>query len=172
MILTMTTSELYNSYREQMRRVADIKFSSALLQWDQETYLPVKAAAIRGQQIATLSELAHQLFTDEKLGSVLNELKQREGLAENDKKNVDLTFEDYTKNKKYGILLTSQAAYLTSKKYLEDLVTMLQGWERASLMINETMLSHRIKDFSASFPLIISINSGALILFTPIMYST
>jgi len=98
----MTTSELYNSYREQMRRVADIKFSSALLQWDQETYLPVKAAAIRGQQIATLSELAHQLFTDEKLGSVLNELKQREDLAENDKKNVDLTFEDYTKNKKYS----------------------------------------------------------------------
>ena len=98
----MTTSQLYNSYKEQMNRIADIKYASALLQWDQETYLPVKAAAIRGQQIATLSELAHQFFTDEKLGNVLNELKQRNDLSEDEKRNVELTLEDYTKNKKYS----------------------------------------------------------------------
>src|SRR5690349_8313770 len=98
----MTTKELYNSYNEQMRRVADVKYSSALLQWDQETYLPAKAAAIRGQQIATLSELAHQLFTDEKLGSVLNELNQRNDLSAEEKRNVELTLEDYTKHKKYS----------------------------------------------------------------------
>jgi carboxypeptidase Taq len=98
----MTTSQLYNSYKEQMNRIADIRYASALLQWDQETYLPAKAAAIRGQQIATLSELSHQFFTDEKLGNVLNELKQREDLPGDEKRNVELTFEDYTKNKKYS----------------------------------------------------------------------
>ena len=84
-----------------MRLIADVRNANALLQWDQETYLPAKAAAIRGQQIATLSELAHQLFTDEKLGSLLNDLKQRDDLSENEKKNIELTLEDYTKNKKY-----------------------------------------------------------------------
>ncbi len=98
----MTTNQLYNSYKEQMNRIADIKYASALLQWDQETYLPAKAAAIRGQQIATLSEPSHQFFTDEKLGNVLNELKQREDLSGDEKRNVELTFEDYTKNKKYS----------------------------------------------------------------------
>ena len=98
----MTTRELYNSYKEKMNRIADIKYASALLQWDQETYLPAKAAAIRGQQIATLSELSHQLFTDEKLGTVLNELTAREDLNEDEKKNISLTKEDYTKNKKYS----------------------------------------------------------------------
>ena len=98
----MTTNQLYNSYKEQMNRIADVKYSSALLQWDQETYLPAKAAAIRGQQIATLSELAHQFFTDEKLGNVLTELKLRDDLSEDEKRNVELTLEDYTKNKKYS----------------------------------------------------------------------
>ncbi|MES1221597.1 MAG: carboxypeptidase M32 [Bacteroidota bacterium] len=97
-----TTKELYESYKEQMRRVADIKYASAVLQWDQETYLPPKSAPIRGQQIATLSELAHQFFTDEKLGNTLQELSQRNDLSGDEKRNIELTLEDYNKNKKYS----------------------------------------------------------------------
>jgi carboxypeptidase Taq len=90
----------YNSYTEKMHKIADLRFSSALLQWDQETYLPPKGAAIRGQQIATLSEIAHQLFTDESLGSLLQELQSAGDLTANEKRNVALTREDYSKLKK------------------------------------------------------------------------
>lgn len=98
----MMSAELYKEYKETMSRIADIRYSSAVLQWDQETYLPPKAASIRGQQIATLSELAHKLFTEQRLGDILNELSAHQSLSENERKNVALTLEDYSKNKKYS----------------------------------------------------------------------
>ena len=95
------TSDLYQEYVSQMRRIADIRNANALLQWDQETLMPPKGAAIRGQQISTLSEVAHHYFSDEGLGGILKELSSRNDLDENQEKNVELTLEDYTKNKKY-----------------------------------------------------------------------
>src|SRR5688572_7440717 len=96
-----TTKELYDIYTLKMQRIADLKNAGAVLQWDQETYLPKKGAALRGQQLSTLSELAHQLFSEEDLGKTLKELSGRE-LNTVEKRNVQLTLEDYEKNKKYS----------------------------------------------------------------------
>src|SRR5262245_51918615 len=98
----MTTAEYYQSYKDSMQQVTDVKYAAAVLQWDQETYLPPKGAANRGRQLATLSETAHRLFTDEKLGGILNELNGRADLSEDEKRNVELTLDDYNKNKKYS----------------------------------------------------------------------
>jgi carboxypeptidase Taq len=100
-----------------MQRIADVKYSTALLQWDQETYLPPKGAAVRGQQIATLSEIAHQLFTDEKLGDLLNELEEKNDLTENEKRNVELTKEDYDKNKKYSSAFVRKLAEQINRSF-------------------------------------------------------
>lgn len=97
----MNTRELYQNYVTTMQRIADVKHAGAVLQWDQETYLPKKGAEIRGQQISTLAELSHQMFSDEKLGGLLQELPQRADLTFEERRNVELTLEDYTKNKKY-----------------------------------------------------------------------
>jgi len=95
------TQELYASFRTKMERIADIKAANAVLQWDQETYLPAGGAHFRGQQISTLSEIAHQFFSEEELGNILNELGGRTDLSPAQKRNVELTLEDYNKNKKY-----------------------------------------------------------------------
>jgi carboxypeptidase Taq len=84
-----------------MARIADIRHASAVLQWDQETYLPPKGAFFRGQQISTLAEMSHQLFSDEALGELLNNLVSSEDLLPAQRRNVALTLEDYNKNKKY-----------------------------------------------------------------------
>jgi carboxypeptidase Taq len=97
----MTTAELYEAYQHKMRRVADVKNANAVLQWDQETYLPAKGAALRGQQISTLSEISHRLFTEDELGQVLQELLSRGELSAQQKRNVERTNEDYVKAKKY-----------------------------------------------------------------------
>ena len=112
-----TTNDLYHSYKNHMSRVADIRYASAVLQWDQETYLPPKSAITRGQQIATLSELAHQEFTDEKLGDLLKELGQRSDLPENEKKNIELTTEDYNKNKKYSSAFVRRMSEQVNKTF-------------------------------------------------------
>ena len=49
------TKELYENYKTRLQRIADIKYAAAVLQWDQETYLPPKGNEIRGQQLATLT---------------------------------------------------------------------------------------------------------------------
>ncbi len=94
------TNDLYQAYTKRMQKIADLRFSSALLQWDQETYMPSKGASFRGQQLATLSEISHELFTAEETNSLLLELLGRADLTNEQKRNVELSFEDYTKQKK------------------------------------------------------------------------
>lgn len=113
----MKYQQLYKQYVAHMRKIADVKYALAVLQWDQEIYLPVKGASIRGQQMATLSEIAHQLFADEKLGDWLQELSVAEELTESQKRNVALTLEDYVKNKKYAPPFVRELAEATSRSY-------------------------------------------------------
>ena len=112
-----STPELYASYVTRMQRIADIKNASALLQWDQETHLPPKGAQFRGQQISTLSELAHQQFSDERLGDELKELAARNDLSFAQKRNVERTLEDYTKNKKYSSAFVRKLSEQVNKAF-------------------------------------------------------
>ena len=91
------TRSLYDEYIKEMQTIADLRYAAAVLQWDQETYLPPKGAPVRGQQIATLSEIAHKHFTDEKLGAQLQELLSGATLSPDEKRNVELTWQDYSK---------------------------------------------------------------------------
>src|SRR5690349_19387214 len=110
-------SELYKSYVERMHTIADLRFSAALLQWDQETYLPPKGAAIRGQQIATLSELAHRSFTEEALGKLVQELNSDKSLPWEEKRNVEITWEDYSKSKKLPSSFVRTLTEATNKSF-------------------------------------------------------
>lgn len=89
----------YQEYVQQMRKIADIRNASAVLQWDQETYLPTKGSAFRGQQIATLNETAHALFTDPGMGELLGRLAES-NLPEDKMRNVSITKVDYERAKK------------------------------------------------------------------------
>jgi carboxypeptidase Taq len=100
--LNSETAGKYQQYKTLMTRIADIRYANAVLQWDQETYLPVKSAEARGQQIATLSELAHEQFSSPLLGDLLNELVTELEISAPERKNISLTLEDYNKNKKYS----------------------------------------------------------------------
>ncbi|HEX2533618.1 MAG TPA: carboxypeptidase M32 [Chitinophagaceae bacterium] len=107
----------YGQYQEKMRRIADIRNATALLQWDQETYLPPKGAAFRGQQISTLSELSHNLFTEEALGRLLQDLLAAGDLTPTERRNVELTWEDYEKQKKYSGAFVRALSDRTNKAF-------------------------------------------------------
>jgi carboxypeptidase Taq len=112
-----TSKQLYESYKQKMQRIADVRNANAVLQWDQETYLPPKGAHYRGQQMSTLSEIAHGLFSEEKLGDILQELLQKDDLSKEEKRNVELTLEDYTKNKKYSSEFVRKLSDQTNKAF-------------------------------------------------------
>jgi carboxypeptidase Taq len=96
----MSTQNPYNQYKTALQKIADIKYASAVLQWDQETYLPKNGNDARGRQIATLNELAHEYFTTESFGNMLTELSANQNLSAKEKRNVALSTEDYSRNKK------------------------------------------------------------------------
>src|SRR5438309_5180581 len=97
----MTAAEGYKNYVQKMQRLADVRHAHSVLQWDQETYLPRKGAHFRGQQLSTLAQMAHDLFSDDGLGNLLQELLAKDDLTAEQKRNVTLSWEDYSKAKKY-----------------------------------------------------------------------
>jgi carboxypeptidase Taq len=117
MVLTKSTADLYNEYKDRMQKIADIKYSAAVLQWDQETYLPPKGAEFRGRQLATLSEIAHEWFIDPSLGLLLHELQGRGDLGESQRRNIDLSLEDYDKQKKFTPAFIRQLSEATSRSF-------------------------------------------------------
>ena len=48
---------------------------SAVLSWDQTTYMPPGGAPARAQQMATLGRLSHEKFIDPAVGKLLDELQ-------------------------------------------------------------------------------------------------
>lgn len=117
MVLTAPSNVLYAEYEQRMRRIADVKYAVAVLQWDQETYLPSKGAAFRGQQMATLSEIAHEWNTDPSLGCLLEELNGRGELKEDQRCNVVLSLEDYNKQKKFSPAFIRQLSEAASRSF-------------------------------------------------------
>lgn len=108
---------LYQQYISTMQEVADINCAAAMLQWDQETYLPPGSADARNRQIATLCELAHQKFTNAALGNLLKELSEKNDLTEIQKENVRLSREDYEKKTKLPSSFVRQLSEASGKAF-------------------------------------------------------
>lgn len=119
----MSADNLYDDYKTKMQKIADVKYAAAVLQWDQETYLPPKGNHFRGRQLATLSEIAHQQFTTGAMGALLNDLNDKDNLSNHQKRNVQLSLEDYNRNKK----LSSDFV----RRMSETVTTTYHAWVKA-----------------------------------------
>ena len=117
MVLTKSSQDLYTGYVDRMQKIADVKYSAALLQWDQETYLPEKGAAFRGRQLATLTEIAHEWFVDPSLGQLLEDLNGRGDLEASQHRNVELSLEDFNKQKKFSPAFIRRLSEASSRSF-------------------------------------------------------
>jgi len=90
----------YADYLQRTQRAADLYNASAVLGWDQETYMPPKGAPYRGRQLATLASTAHEWMTSDAYGELLKALSDDGSLSEEEAANVRLSLEDYEKGKK------------------------------------------------------------------------
>jgi len=66
--------EKLNLLKEKMATIWDLSMIGALMGWDQQTYMPPKGAEERGEQMATLSRLVHEMATSDEVGKLLDEL--------------------------------------------------------------------------------------------------
>ena len=58
-----------------LAEIADLKASIALLEWDQQTFMPKGGAEARALQLGTLGKLEHEMSTSGELGKLLYELR-------------------------------------------------------------------------------------------------
>ncbi|ULQ50658.1 carboxypeptidase M32 [Flavihumibacter fluvii] len=111
------TETLYEQYVQELQQIADIRYAVALLQWDQETYMPSSGADFRSRQIATLSELAHSMFTAAPFGNLIETLQQRNDLSPDQQSNINLSRYDFEQQVKLPSAFVRSISETTSKAY-------------------------------------------------------
>ena len=67
-------NETYLELRSRLAAVEDLRGAAAVLDWDQETMMPPNGVAVRAEQLATLRRLAHEQFTADDVGRLLEKL--------------------------------------------------------------------------------------------------
>ncbi len=117
------SNPLIRSLRDELAPVFDVRAAMGVLSWDQEVNMPPKGAEARGQQLATLSGIAHRLFTDPKLGDLLKRLRDANDLTPDERKLVSETWHDYDRATKLPERFVARFSEETSKAF--------QAWIRA-----------------------------------------
>jgi len=107
--------------------VADINHSISLLRWDQLVTMPPGGEEERGLMLGTLSKLAHEKFTSDAMGRLLEELKEEStdsDLGDEAKWLIQVTARDFEKmvrippayvSDKAKVIARSQQAWLEAR---------------------------------------------------------
>ena len=68
--------DAYETLVERIRDLGRLEAINALLEWDQETYMPAKGVEPRAETLATLAAIKHERRTSPEIGDLLNELDE------------------------------------------------------------------------------------------------
>jgi len=70
-----TPQQAYDELIRRMKEIGLLGSCAGLLGWDQRTYMPTKASPYRAEQLALLSGMIHQKFTDPEIGGLIGEVE-------------------------------------------------------------------------------------------------
>ena len=62
----------FDGLKETVAEISDLHAAMALLEWDQQTYMPLNSAADRSGQIGTLAKLAHEKASSAEFGRLID----------------------------------------------------------------------------------------------------
>ena len=71
-------NEKLQDLKNRLLEINDLEKATAVMYWDQSTYMPPGSAASRGRQMATVGRVAHEKFIDPAVGHLLDDLQQYE----------------------------------------------------------------------------------------------
>ena len=61
----------YEQLKDRLATISDLSSARLLLFWDQQTYMPQGAAKGRAEQVATLSQLSHEMLVSKETARLL-----------------------------------------------------------------------------------------------------
>lgn len=107
-------SEAYQELLRRLREIGTAGAVAALLDWDQETYMPPKATADRANQLAWLAGQVHQRLTDPALGTVIEKSERETNGDESAAANVREARRDFDRAVKIPTPLVEEIARTSS----------------------------------------------------------
>src|SRR4028119_1206617 len=72
----------YERLKKRLATISDLRSTRSLLFWDQQTYMPGGGVAGRAEQMATLSQLSHEMLTDNETKWLLDALGEPDPSSE------------------------------------------------------------------------------------------
>ena len=69
-------SDAYATLLERIKDIGKLEAIDALLEWDQDTYMPAKGVAVRAEMAALVAALKHERRTSREMGDLLGELSE------------------------------------------------------------------------------------------------
>ena len=75
-------NETFDKFLDRSRTISDLHAASAMLGWDQETYMPDGAAEGRAEQMATIDTLVHRMVTSDESGQLIDTLRDQQSLED------------------------------------------------------------------------------------------
>jgi carboxypeptidase Taq len=104
--------------RTRLAEVSDLNRVSALVGWDQQTYMPPGGGAARAEQSATLQKYIHEMFTADETGRLLEAAVAEVSSLDpdsDDARLVSVTQRDYEKSRKVPAELVAEIARVTGQ---------------------------------------------------------
>jgi carboxypeptidase Taq len=85
-------ADTFGALRAHLSEIETLDGVAATLGWDEQTYMPKKAAGLRGGQMALLSRLTHERVTDPRIGDWLEGLDANDPLQKACARNLGRTY--------------------------------------------------------------------------------
>jgi carboxypeptidase Taq len=110
-------SEKLNQLKEILGEVSDLNRAGSVLGWDQNVYMPPAGGDARGQQLATLGKIAQEKFVDDKVGKLLEDLKNEFEPGSDDADLIRVTARNYDKAKRVPAEFVAEQAIVTTRAF-------------------------------------------------------
>src|SRR5579859_1364131 len=72
-----TIDQAYSELVQREKDRALLNSAAGLLGWDERTHMPARGANLRGDQLALLARMSHEMLTAPEVGEMLNELQSK-----------------------------------------------------------------------------------------------
>ncbi|MBN1920731.1 MAG: carboxypeptidase M32 [Anaerolineae bacterium] len=128
--------------KKHLYRVYDIRSAAAVLEWDQQILMPAEGATARGEQVATLSALAHEISIAEETGRLLEAAEAEVAGMPYDSDDASLVRvlrREYDRNTKIPTELVAERARVTAMAF--------EAWKQARAENNVALFEPHLERF-------------------------
>lgn len=121
----------WKKLKGRLAQVSNVQRASAVLSWDQQTFMPPLGAAARAEQLTTLDKIAHELYTSDVIGQLLEDLAPEAAQKEYDSDEASLirvASRDYQRLRRIPSTLVEEISRSSA--------LAIEAWEKAKAHSN------------------------------------